>query len=910
MIIKNLKKIIAFLLVLSFGVAALPAVASAEVTEDDIDTLLSGASFTYTLKNNDAGSAEGVITFDFGEMPSESIASLKYYWVDSYGEKLAGYKHIIEFSDSYTSAYAKSNNVNALSAADVGYSFLNGAVIPFGACGISAELTITVGDSTVTKTVSNGNYVTAVGGALTDNSSLPEYKYAVTDYTADIGGEELYQLMYFADFHNYYEWKGDTEETVYDFKNVSEVYTYISSDGKKGSPQGKAMYAVNSILEADPKSIGTIAVGDLVNDSSDGSASSTAGYIKRGDYNTVLATYYQAGLMDYFNFLAVGNHDLIAHYADSVGNQFTNMLGLALEENKTLAENNTLVTGLPDKADSYYYDYYIGGDHYIVLSAPHESPSAFGSEQLSWLEALLAADDSAGVRTFIACHEPLTGTGVYTSSAYLADETELKAILNANSANHKVYFFTGHTHVSYLDNIQNAYISQIGNVSYIGLPYIWDTAAKDISQGLQVKVYEDKVVLIGRQLYENGAYCTDMLPSAMLVAYEDDYTAEIPSLIEISTAYELSNIGIDPAKPLSGNYILTADIDLSAYDSWTPIGYSAGTNAANNAANAVFTGTFDGNGHTISNMNCSLEGSQYIHAGLFGVLKEATVKNLCLKNCTSEAYGSGKTVTAGILAGATVSTTSPAPYSTVISNVAVIGGISTATINSTNPCSAGGLVGYSESGVTLRNCYVDADITGCMGKNLTAQSAQIGAGGLVGHSYKGKVSAENCVVLGSVNYSKGVFEGEVASLYIHTGSVLGFNSRAMSDDSLGSELAEAVNCYYIDTLGVNTDSIRSKNGISVTAEELSLCDISDISLSDALWLHNGFTPILKCSGEAEYTVGDVNSDGSVDILDLIRFKKHMAGNAVNAALKAADINCSKAIETDDMVSLRKLLLDK
>ncbi len=466
-----------------------------------------GMSFTYVFSDSSAGSAEGVITFDFGDVDPENVTSLKYYWVDENGNKLSGYSHIIEFGTSYVPEYDRTATHNSIKMASVGYEFLNGAVIPFGARGITAELVTENGDLSVT----NGKYITVLDGQSVTSNTLPEYKFATADYTTDVGGKELYQMMWFSDFHNYYGWSDNADPSVQ--YNQSSI-TFVNSTGTKGAPQGKAMYAVNKILDSDPKSVGTIDVGDIINDASGGSGSK--GFAARGDYKSVLATYYQAGLMDYFNFFAVGNHDLIAHYAAEGNDYFVDMLKTVNGVNTELAKTSSTVTGLPKTADSYYYDFYVGGDHYIILSAPHENPSALGSEQISWFGNLLKQDDQKGIRTFVACHESLSGTGV-VGGGYLADEAALKTVLEKNSANHKVYFFTGHTHISYLDNIQNVYLSKTGNVSYIGLPVICNTATKWDSQGMQVKVYEDKVVFLGRQLYDNGVYSTDLLASAMMV---------------------------------------------------------------------------------------------------------------------------------------------------------------------------------------------------------------------------------------------------------------------------------------------------------------------------------------------------------------------------------------------------------
>ena len=63
--------------------------------------------------------------------------------------------------------------------------------------------------------------------------------------------------------------------------------------------------------------------------------------------------------------------------------------------------------------------------------------------------------------------------------------------------------------------------------------------------------------------------------------------ADTEDTIKIGTAEELAKIGNDSSYPLSGNYILTANIDLGGEKKpWTPIGSNK---------DHAFTGTFDGN---------------------------------------------------------------------------------------------------------------------------------------------------------------------------------------------------------------------------------------------------------------------------------------------------------------------------
>ena len=88
--------------------------------------------------------------------------------------------------------------------------------------------------------------------------------------------------------------------------------------------------------------------------------------------------------------------------------------------------------------------------------------------------------------------------------------------------------------------------------------------------------------------------------------------------------------------------MLTGDINLKN------IG-GGGTNLGNNEA--PFTGTFDGNGHIISNVNIVVEESgDSSFTGLFGVLENAVVRNLAVENCFLESRTSGG-LYAGVIAG-------------------------------------------------------------------------------------------------------------------------------------------------------------------------------------------------------------------------------------------------------------------
>ena len=91
---------------------------------------------------------------------------------------------------------------------------------------------------------------------------------------------------------------------------------------------------------------------------------------------------------------------------------------------------------------------------------------------------------------------------------------------------------------------------------------------------------------------------------------------------KISSAEELLQLAsASDEDAMAGHYILTKDIDLKDV-AFPGIG----------SERAPFTGTFDGDGHTISNLSISLDGEDNV--GMFRVIKGATIKNLRLDNVT------------------------------------------------------------------------------------------------------------------------------------------------------------------------------------------------------------------------------------------------------------------------------------
>lgn len=210
------------------------------------------------------------------------------------------------------------------------------------------------------------------------------------------------------------------------------------------------------------------------------------------------------------------------------------------------------------------------------------------------------------------------------------------------------------------------------------------------------------------------------------------------------------------------HFILTADIDASSSSSWNS---NAGFSPVGNTS-SPFTGTFDGQNHTISNLRIN-RSTDYI--GLFGYIVDAKVINIKLYGCRIK----GKENT-GSLAGYC--------QSSIISNCSTVAGM----LQGTNGNNVGGLIGRAQSGSELSYCYSKTEVqsgygfVGALLGNLmydssmrycfavkrlysTNRSSAICFGGLVARNHRSVI--ENCYSLGYVggNNEVGGFVGRNSS---------------------------------------------------------------------------------------------------------------------------------------------------
>ena len=230
--------------------------------------------------------------------------------------------------------------------------------------------------------------------------------------------------------------------------------------------------------------------------------------------------------------------------------------------------------------------------------------------------------------------------------------------------------------------------------------------------------------------------------------------------ISIQTAEDLAKIGVDSNYPMTGDYKLDADIDLSGSD-WTPMGGYLGNKGTCDPAEVnVFSGTFDGQGHVISGLTIHLDGSidqegKYGQVGLFSVIGSnnasdyAEVRNIIFTDVNIYTDFSDGLAAIGTLAGEVNG------YANV-SGIAVING--NLNINRSSACDtvgAGGVIGECRTQDVMGNGNIS--VTDCYnGATLLASGSRsdlIYAGGIIGRVAKSACkSIAQCVNTGMVQY--------------------------------------------------------------------------------------------------------------------------------------------------------------
>lgn len=296
-----------------------------------------------------------------------------------------------------------------------------------------------------------------------------------------------------------------------------------------------------------------------------------------------------------------------------------------------------------------------------------------------------------------------------------------------------------------------------------------------------------------------------------------------PMLAAAGAVQDIGTAEAFAAMEPDGNYQLTADITVTAPYGNDITGFTG------------FTGTFDGNGHTVTlditastanvGLFSKLAGGAVVKNVITAGSVTATGKNnvggiagvadtelgaITISNCKNEAAIKGNKVVGGILGGCTED-----DYALTISACANEGNIS-GTRN------IGGICGTLENAHFIKNCYNSGAVTGST------------IGGILGRGARGYSSTtdtpilENCYNVGNIVYS-------------------GTNGSAIVGTGYAKKPVEVKNCYALEgsaqafvVSGVNADS----NSDFKTADEMQSAEFA-ATLGSAFQYNGGGYPTLK-----------------------------------------------------------------
>ena len=325
---------------------------------------------------------------------------------------------------------------------------------------------------------------------------------------------------------------------------------------------------------------------------------------------------------------------------------------------------------------------------------------------------------------------------------------------------------------------------------------------------------------------------------------------------------------------LNGNYYLESDVDLNGAE-WTPIGDSENP----------FTGTFNGNGHTISNFTIN---SNTQHAGLFGYNK-GIVENVKLKSVTINIANNEVDIYVGALIGKNEGTVKRCYAEGIVNgtvsapneaNSAIIGGLigfsstgdvtecgasCTVTATSTSKIScAGGLIGFVDFG-NVTNSYACGDVFAYYNTLTQTDEYSSAAGGLVAHNSKGIIA--NCFASGNTTavsqYVGPSFSGGLVASNMNSGTIANCyalgnvtsqtaNGYISSGDALCGYITSGFTSTVQNSYCSSSQTISASNNYSYV-EEKSLTEIktadfhtTTLGWSSDIWSFNdGSNPTLK-----------------------------------------------------------------
>lgn len=323
---------------------------------------------------------------------------------------------------------------------------------------------------------------------------------------------------------------------------------------------------------------------------------------------------------------------------------------------------------------------------------------------------------------------------------------------------------------------------------------------------------------------------------------------------EPNTPYQIADV-IDFLELAAdtGNYdkyfILTADIDLDpnlpSGQVFTSAVIATDTETIAGFQGTQFTGSFDGNSHTIFNLTIATSEKDYI--GLFGSISQGQIQNLRLKNIT---------VTGGNHVGGLAGYISKSS----ISNCHLTG-----VITGNGSLCLGGLAGFI-TGSTITDCH----------SNIALGGTGSNAGGLAGSSFGNSIIC-NCSATGAI------IDNDPNGLNFSVGGLVGNNCSSTITHCLaaGDVTVISTNADFVsvnvggiageDRYGTITDSYATGSiNTVITSESAITCSGGLVGLNSSKGMSDSYARgavLFNCSTQSDYFIGGMlglNYEGMIN----------------------------------------------
>ena len=352
---------------------------------------------------------------------------------------------------------------------------------------------------------------------------------------------------------------------------------------------------------------------------------------------------------------------------------------------------------------------------------------------------------------------------------------------------------------------------------------------------------------------------------------------------------------------------LTADVSLGGYS----------------VTISSYTGTFDGNGHYITDFNGSKSlfqqprgGAVIKNLGISGTIQGSTgwiapqggfvsdmygtSNDYTVENCVSRVNVSGEGPSGGIVAMAESQSFSSMPR---IKNC-----YNTGTVIGTNgyPGGIGGI--YDSNPIQyVENCYNIGNVGGTNGygiektgrgtnkNNYTLLGAAANAGGtaLIGDTLKTYASTLGDAYMDNpTSYNDGypILKWEEP------------RARAVLQEDCIAELEAYEDGELFTAIAAEKLAQAIEDGKKAIADATSFAEVEE-ALAEAKATIDAIDPFEGATS----LPGDVNGDGEMNLLDQFQLRKYMSDNSIDINQDNADINFDGTVNIQDLFALRKLL---